>query len=212
MENLDVKRSENYIANTFNGQSGHFDKSDTKGLSTTAKEHVKQISEAHLHTALDVGSGTAGILEGLLDKNLDFVYGVDLSPKMIELAQKRLEQKGYSSKSEIKNISFLDYSFENEPDAISLHRVLCCHPDRIGMLEKAISGRPKLIVITIPRRWFFIRIAVSILSFIRKFKKGFHPYLHDYNLIDRQLNEANYQLIDVFKTKMWITRSYQIQE
>ncbi len=212
MQNSNRTSTEKYISKTFNGQSKHFDKSDTNGLSKTAIHHIDQISQDQsLETAIDVGSGTGGILEGLLDHNLSFVYGVDLAPNMIELAQKRLEQKGYLNKSKIENISFLDYSFEKNIDAISLHRVLCCHPDRVGMLQKAISAKPKLIVITIPRRWFFLRIGIIIASALRKIKKGFRPYLHKYNEIDSQLKQANYQLIDVFKTGMWITRTYKLQ-
>lgn len=213
MQNSNRAQSEKYISQTFNDQSKHFDKSDTKGLSKTAIHHIDQISQDQsLTTAIDVGSGTGGILEGLLDHNLSYVYGVDLAPDMIELAKKRLEQKGYLNKTKIDNVSFLDYSFDKNIDAVSLHRVLCCHPDRVGMLEKAISGKPKLIVITIPRRWFFLRIGVTIATALRKIKKGFRPYLHRYNEIDNQLQQANYELIDVFKTGMWITRTYKLQE
>ena len=212
MENTQVKQSENYISKAFNGQSKHFDKEDAKGLSKTAKHHIDLISGCtSCKVALDVGSGTAGIMEGLLDQQLDFVYGVDLAPQMIAKALKRLEVKGYRDKSKIDNVSFLDYSFEKDIDAISLHRVLCCHPDRAGMLQKAISGNPKIIVITVPRRWFFMRLAVSIFSSLRKIKKGFRPYLHNVKEIDRQLAQANYNLVDVFKTRMWITRTYQLQ-
>lgn len=211
MNNTQVHQSETYISSQFNRQSNFFDKQDAKGLGKTGLQHVNQITKCDCKTAIDVGSGSGGILEGLLDKNLDFVYGVDLAPKMIELAQKRLEKKGYDTKSKIENISFLDYTFDKNLDAVSLHRVLCCHPDRLGMLDKAISGKPKVIVITIPRRWFFMRAGVTFFSFIRKIKKGFRPYLHKYDEIDSQLKEANYELVDVYKTFIWITRTYQLQ-
>ena len=210
MESASLQISEKHISNTFNSQSGHFDKQDTKGLGKTAEEHVKQITKNKYHTAIDVGSGTGGILEGLLDNQLDFVYGVDLAPKMIKLAQQRLEKKGYTEKSKIENISFLDYSFEKDLDAVSLHRVLCCHPDRQAMLDKAISGNPKLIVLTIPRRWFFMRIALKLVSVLRKIKPGFRPYLHSYKQIDQQLQKSNYQLIDTFKTFIWVTKTYKL--
>ena len=127
---------------------------------------------------------------------------------MIELAQQRLEKRGYTEKSRIENISFLDYTFEKDLDAVSLHRVLCCHPDRQAMLNKAISGNPKLI--TIPRRWFFMRIALKLVSVLRKIKPGFRPYLHSYKQIDQQLQKSNYQLIDTFKTFIWVTKTYKL--
>ena len=163
----------------FNKMSGRFEKNDSKGLNNTSLKHVNQITKCDCKTAIDVGSGAGGILEGLLDKNLEFVYGVDLSPKMIESAQKRLEDKGYSSKYEIKNGSFLNYSLSTDLDAVSFHQVFCCHPDRSGLLSKAVSMKPYVIVLTIPRRRFFMRIGVSFLSVVRKVKKGFRFYLHN---------------------------------
>lgn len=210
METKTIQKSESFISNTFDKQSKGFNKRDSNGLSKTASEHVKQItSDSSVKIALDVGSGTGGILEGLLENNLDFAYGVDLSPKMIELAKKRIEEKGFGSKTKIENISFLEYSFEKNLDAVSLHRVLCCHPDREAMLTKAISANPKLIVITIPRTRFFMKFVMGIVSGLRKIKPGFRPYLHNIKLIDKQLQYAGYELVDSFKTRIWITRTYK---
>ena len=95
MQDTSINKSENYISKTFDGMSNFFDRSDSKGLDKTASLHVNQIVDGSSKKALDVGSGAGGILEGLLDRNLDYVYGVELSPKMIDLATKRLEKKGY---------------------------------------------------------------------------------------------------------------------
>ena len=212
METKQIYSSESFISNQFNKQSKGFDKRDSKGLGKTATEHVRQIAmDNTLKTAIDVGSGTGGIMEGLLSHNLDFVYGVDLSPKMIELATKRLEEKGFTSKSKIENVSFLEYNFENKLDAVSLHRVLCCHPDREAMLNKTISAHPRLIVITIPRSRIILRFALGIVAQIRKIKPGFRPFLHNVKLIDKQLNDSGYELADVFKTKIWITKTYKLK-
>ena len=119
METKQIYSSESFISNQFNNQSKGFDIRDSKGLGKTATEHVRQIAmDNTLKTAIDVGSGTGGIMEGLLSHNLDFVYGVDLSPKMIELATKRLEEKGFTSKSKIENESYLEYNYENKLDAV----------------------------------------------------------------------------------------------
>jgi SAM-dependent methyltransferase len=202
--------SEILISNEFNKRSDYFDKEDDKGLSKTAEIHVKQIVTNKSKTALDVGSGTGGILEKLLENNIDFVYGIDLAPKMIERTSKRLEKKGYLKKSKVENISYLDFLSENKIEAVSLHKVLCCHPDRLGMLDKTLSLQPKLIVLTIPRTRFFLKIATFLLVFLRKIKKGFRPYLHSIKEVDSQLLNRNYELIDVYKTFLWTTRTYII--
>lgn len=212
MENQTVSKSETYISNTFDKMSKRFDKGDAKGLSETAKLHVNHITEdPDVKTAIDVGSGAGGIMVGLLDKNLDFVYGVDLAPSMVDLARKRLEEKGYVDKSKVQKISFLDYSFEQNLDAVSLHEVLCCHPDRQAMLEKTLSAKPKVIVITLPRNRLFFRFGAGLLGQLRKIKKGFRFYVHDIKTIDDQLAEANYELVDDFKKFFWDTRTYKLK-
>ena len=212
MNKTEIKKSEDYISDMFDKMSGHFDKGDEKGLAETAKRHIDQITEdSSVKTAIDVGSGAGGIVIGLLDKDLDFVYGVDLAPSMVEAAQLRLEKKGYLDKSKIEKISFLDFSFENNFDAVSLHQVLCCHPDRQSMLAKAISAKPKIIVMTLPRTRLFFRLGAGLLAQIRKIKKGFRFYVHDIKKIDNQLAEANYELIDTYKKFFWNTRTYKLK-
>ena len=109
------------------------------------------------------------------------------------------------------NVSFLNYSFPDQDDAISLHKVLCCHPDRSGMLQKAISGKPNVIVITIPPKWHVFRYGVPFFHLFRKVKHGFTFYVHNPKVIDKELQEANYELVRVFKTFIWITRTYKLQ-
>ena len=205
-----LTEKETYITKQFNKNSKSFDEQDRKGLSSTAKKHVETLTEANLSTALDVGAGTGGILNGLLENKVERVYGVDLSTEMLERAKKRLEEKGFIDKAELQHISFLDYRNENTIEGISLHRVLCCHPDREKMLEKAVSFQPKVIVLTIPRTWFFMRGITFLLKTFRKVFKGFQPYLHKIDSIDKQLEQSNYKLVDIFKTKLWITRTYKI--
>ena len=131
---------------------------------------------------------------------------------MVDLAIKRLESNGFSSRFDIQNVSFLDYTQEKTINAISIHRVICCHPDREGLLEKTISFQPELIVLTIPRTWLFLRGILSIINLLRKIRPGFIPYLHKIKDIDLQLKSSNYELIDTFQDLIWTTRTYSINQ
>ena len=200
---------ESYITSQFNKESKSFNEKDDKELKTTAQAHVKSILNVNnANIALDVGSGTGGIMMSLLE-NLQFVYGVDLSPDMVNYSIKRLNSK-YPQKFDVQNISYLDYKNDNKLDAISLHLVLCCHPDRVSMIAKTVSFKPKLVVITVPKTWKILRVVVGAIGLLRKMKKGFRPYIHSIEKIDQQFFEANYKLKDVSKTFFSTTRSYEL--
>ena len=63
MTNSNMNTSEKYIAKEFDKDSESFDKKDNEKLSSTAQRHVDKISiENTFDIALDVGSGTAGIV------------------------------------------------------------------------------------------------------------------------------------------------------
>lgn len=212
MSNSRIQTSENYIANQFNKESKKFDENDDKELSSTALMHIDKISKKNsFEVALDVGSGSSGIMNGFLENNVKFACGVDLSPQMIDFGKKRLESNGYSSRYDIAEASFLDYIQEKKIDAISIHRVICCHPDRVAMVTKAITFQPKMVVITVPRTWLVARGFIKFFALLRKIKPGFRPYIHNIKKIDAQLEKAGYILVDTFQTFIWTTRTYVLK-
>ena len=143
MESASLQISEKHISNTFNSQSGHFDKQDTKGLGKTAEEHVKQITKNKYHTAIDVGSGTGGILEGLLDNQLDLKVRKgkveDLKFKIIE--NKRFYTKAIEGKPFIAAPSLMSRIC----GTCSISHLLCC----ITAIENALSFKPSEQVMTL---------------------------------------------------------------
>ncbi len=83
-----------YIKNLFDGYADHFEKHLKEGLEYKVPELLKQHLQAHIKEAkpnwniLDLGCGTG--LSGQLFKSLaKTLIGVDLSPKMIEVAKQK---------------------------------------------------------------------------------------------------------------------------
>lgn len=187
-------------------------KDDEKGIPSTAQAHVDDILASGAKTVIEVGSGPGSVMIKLLEGGMEHVTGVDLSSKMNEIANERLESaKIDPSKYSITNQSFLDLD-EMQVDAISLHRVLCCHPDREDMLEKSISYNPKIVTLTVLRPWLLMRFVIKIFTFFAKRSKSFHPYGHSQNGIDNQMRENNYEIISRAKGKIWVQTSYQLIE
>lgn len=206
--NYNKEKTEDDIKNFFNKRSPTFDKNDSKPLKGSDKLHVEFISKHGSKTACDVGFGAGGIVNGLLEEGLDFVYGFELTEDMVPLAKERLKKNNFLDKSQLMVGSYLDADPNLEFDALSMHFVLCCHPDRDGFLKKSVSYNPNLIVISIPRDRLLFKPILSAFVLIRKIKKGFRPYLHSVKEIDAYMAKHQYKLKEVKNRFASTTRTY----
>ncbi len=204
-----LQEREKAICKCFNSNSiSTMRRHDGRDISITERRHVNQINSMGAKSALDVGSGSGSILLELLKSGIDKVIGVDLSPKINELARIRIQKQGFSPEIFIiHDGSFLDL-VPIDVDAISLHRVLCCHPDRLAMLEQSIAHNPKILTITIPRTWLIFRFLVASHSLIARITNGFRTFIHSKKSIDQQLINAGYKITSRNRGWIWITTSY----
>lgn len=128
---MEISKQESNIARFFDKEGKSMsNKQKSDGMPETAKLHIKNIIESRSEKALDVGSGN--LLIDMLENGVDNVVGIDLSHGMIELANENLREKQLSERAIILQGSFLeidDSTIEGDKkiDAISMHRVLCCH-------------------------------------------------------------------------------------
>jgi SAM-dependent methyltransferase len=204
-------KEEQLISETFDGEStDYFNEYEKKGVPKTADFQINSIVEADLVSAIDVGSGPGVIMMEMLDRGVQFVKGVDLSPKMLEITQKQISLKKLEKRTEIINGSFLDIEPVNI-EAVSLHRVLCCHPDRDTMIQKSIDHNPKLITFTSLRDWKFLRFLLKTLKGFRKLfrRKFFLPYIPPFKEIDKQLKKDGFQIEKTYKSLIWVTKTYK---
>ncbi|MHA1990148.1 MAG: hypothetical protein ACW981_01265 [Candidatus Hodarchaeales archaeon] len=97
-------------------------------------------------------------------------------------------------------------------DAVSSHFVLCCHPNAIGMVNKATEKDPKIIVVSFPKDNLltksmatFINIMLWIFGRFKRSIRGFKWYAHSTSLIKTKFEENGYKL--VFTNKNFITQT-----
>ncbi|OLS29352.1 MAG: hypothetical protein HeimC2_00770 [Candidatus Heimdallarchaeota archaeon LC_2] len=213
MQEHELEHTEKGISRFFDDESVSFAKKhDEKGVPWSAQAQIDDIVLSGAKTAIDVGSGPGSVMKGMIEGGLDHVAGVDLSDDMNKLALERLEYANIdASKYSITNESFLSLEHQ-KVDAISLHRVLCCHPDREGMLDKSISYNPKIISLTVPRPWLLMKLVIKIYAFFAKRKGNFHPYGHSQKGIDNQLLNNKYEIIARKKGFAWVQTTYKLVE
>ena len=179
------------------------------GLHQTALNQVKDIISTGAKDVLDVGSGPGSVMIEFLKKGANHVTGIDLSSEMNKTAERRLEEAGYKpDQFNLQQGSFLDL----EPvtcDAVSMHRVLCCHPDKQAMITKSTSFNPSVISITVPRTWIFFRAVTAVFGVVAKLKSSFRPYIHSQKYIDNEFKKQDYELVSRHKTWGWVQSTYQ---
>lgn len=207
-----IKNTEGKIAGFFDNEgSGMLKRQLDNGIPKSAELHISSIAENNTKVAIDVGSGPGSIVLGLLENGVQRVIGVDLSDEMCKIAKERISEKRLDSRSEIIKGSFLEIDQPKDLDAISLHRVLCCHPDRELMLEKSMENMPKTISITIPRSWLVGRILMGFVGLFARLFNTFRPYIHSQKVIDNQLQERGYSKVNEYKTFVWVTSVYHLR-
>jgi len=209
VDDPDVKTN---ISNFFDKESKSMkDRHEDEGIPESMQQQVQAIIDAKVGTALDVGSGPGSLLLELLRGGTDKVIGLDLSADMNKVAHDRVEKEEFSDRVTLYEGSFLDLTIAEQPEAVSLHRVLCCHPDREGMLRQSVSYKPSIITLSIPREWKLFRLSVAMLGVVAKIKKSFRPYIHSQKSVDTQLLSEGYQLTSRHKGRWWITSTYEYQ-
>ena len=203
-------QKETAISRFFDRESRRMkDRHEKKGLPKSAQEHAMAIASASAKTALEVGCGPGTLMSELLDKGVEKVIGIDLSEKMCEIATQQLTEEGHpKDRFEVKKCSFLEYEPQEKIDAISLHRVMCCHPAAKQMVRHSAELYPKLVVNTMPRDWKLIKVILKPITWIADRKGAYRPYLHSQDEIDKEFHKNGYEILHRKKGKIWVTTIY----
>lgn len=212
--NLTSKKEERalYLSSSYTGQIKPVNLDE---MDQSAKLHVEKIKEANADSVLDFGCGAGGILLALQNAGIKEIHGIDASPEAIEMLKKRFEKFGT-----LENTSFAvgDIIQFDPPvvDAVSSHFVLCCHPNAIGMVNKATEKYPKMIVVSFPKDNLLTKSAAtfinSMLWIFGRFKRslrGLKWYAHSTRLIKTKFEENGYQLVFTHKSFIGQTLIYE---
>ena len=156
-----------------------------KGLGDTSTAIADELAARGLagSTVLEIGCGTGALLLELLRRGAVSATGVDLSPKMIQLANALAGESGQSN-----SISFEvgDGAVKGlaSSDIVILDAVLCCYPDVTALVENSSSVASKYYAFAVPDdRRFAVRVLKPLLPlqwfFMRRggFKFFIHPTL-----------------------------------
>lgn len=152
------------------------------GLDRTSRRVVELLKSQGVEgrTILEVGGGIGGIQIELLKAGASHAVSVELTPTYEAVALDLLQKAGVADRAERRVMDFATADGQVFPaDFVILNRVLCCYPDMPRLAQAAAEHTERLLVMTFPRRSWWMRAGLGIANFILwATRREFHIFLH----------------------------------
>jgi cyclopropane fatty-acyl-phospholipid synthase-like methyltransferase len=125
----------------------------THGLTPAATRIVQFVTDQGVQGAsvLEIGGGVGQIQVELLRRGASHITNLELSTQYEDEAARLLADSGLAGRVDRR---FLDIAREphrvEAADVVILHRVVCCYPDYLGLLNAAAQHATRLLVYSHP--------------------------------------------------------------
>ena len=171
------------------------------GLGHTSSAIANSLARRGLagSTVLELGCGFGALTLELVRRGATSAVGVDLSPKMIELARSLAKEAGLS-----ESLSFVlgDAAVANltKSDVVVLDTVLCCYPDVSSLVDNSSAAAGRFYAFSVPddhrlaTRFFKVFLPLQGLIYRRD---KFRFFIHPTRQIRRRLVEKGFRLVSV---------------
>lgn len=159
---------------------------------------------------LEIGSGVGHLHMSLLEQGASKATGIDLSPRMIEVAQDWAQQRGLSERVSYITGDFMELQDEIESaDITILDKVVCCYPDADGLVHQSLARTRHTYALTYPRNRWYIRLAMGLGAIAMKLiGSDFRPYVHDPVLVEQWIRQAGFNKTYEKHTFIWLSQVY----
>ncbi len=162
-----------------------------KGLGDTSAAIADELGKRGLagSTVLELGCGIGALTLELVRKGATSAVGVDLSPKLIQVAQAMANEAGVSA-----SVSFQvgDAAVKElgRADIVVLDAVLCCYPDLAALVGNSTSAAGRYYAFAVPDDDRLVtKLLRPLLPMQRLFtrRSGFRFFIHPTRRIRRML-------------------------
>jgi magnesium-protoporphyrin O-methyltransferase len=171
-----------------------------KGLGETSDAIIRGLNGRGLEgsTVLELGCGVGALMLELLRKGAASAAGVDLSPKMIQLARALAGEAGLSGSAsfEVGDAAVMELK---KSDFVILDTVLCCYPDVTALVTNSSSAAKKFYAFSVPDD---NRLATRILKPLLPLQRvlfrrtgGFRFFIHPTRHISETLKAKGFRQV-----------------
>lgn len=184
-----------------------------KGFEPSQKQLMSGLLDADVsgQTVLEIGCGVGHLHQTLLEKGATIAVGVDLSPKMLQLAQQWAQERGIGDRVRYLEGDFLLRRDDITPaDVTVLDKVICCYPDMDALVDASLAKTTRLYAYTIPRNRLLVRMAMGFGAFLMwLIRSDFRSYVHDPDQIEEKVIAAGFQKVHEAQTVVWLSKVYK---
>ena len=183
-----------------------------KGPDATSRLMLSGIAE-HVRAGdslLDIGGGVGVLDFELLSKGASTATLVDASPSYLAAAKAEALRRKLESRIRCVTGDFVGTADTIEPaDILTMHRVVCCYPNYVSLLDRATRHSRRLLALSYPRDRWFVRWWVALDNWHRRItRKEFRTFVHPPAAIERMVERAGFRRLKRSVTVVWSVDIY----
>ncbi len=153
-----------------------------KGPGKATKRLINQLSgfDVQNKTLIDVGGGIGAIQWWFLQQGGHRTTDIDASTGYLQLAASHAQKEAWSDKADFVSGNCTEvYDRLEDPDFITLDKVVCCYPDFMDILEKSCKKARHAIALSYPMDGLLATTMRNLAALYLSLKKNpFRPYIH----------------------------------
>ena len=183
-----------------------------KGLDDNQLQLVAELESIGLDdlTLLEVGCGVGALHQTLLEKGAASATGIDLAPRMLQLAESRAKEHDLAQRTEYRLGDFVELSDTLESvDVTVLDKVVCCYPAPSELIRATLQCTGRVIALTYPRNHLIGKLYSHIWNFgFWLFRSDFRGFMHEPRLIQESIEAGGFKRVFDRDSPMWHTQVY----
>ncbi len=183
-----------------------YEKRGLQGSEATIARFVRDLAirDASL---IEVGAGAGTLHVDLLTTGAASAVAVDISAGWNPSAATLLERKDLSRRVNRVVGDFVEQSDTLEAaDVVLLHRVICCYPEWMDLVDAAATHAKRAVVFTVPRGNLLARVVLlGFNAWLRIQGCGFESFLHPIDQILDRFATRGFRVTGEDPTLAWVT-------
>lgn len=156
-----------------------------------APDHARRLADALAIggagglTVLDIGAGVGAVHHLLLEAGASSAVDVDASRPYLAAARSEAERRGLADRVTFEHGDLTRIAERVAPaDLVALDRVVCCHPDGVGIVRAAAARTRRRLGIVMPRETR-VRAGIAIENLLERIRRSaYRAYVHPAAAVD----------------------------
>ena len=183
-----------------------------KGLDHNQLQLVRELESMGLDglTLLEVGCGVGALHQTLLEKGALTATGIDLAPRMLQLAESRAKKHKLEQRTQYRLGDFVEMSESLDTVEVTvLDKVVCCYPAPKELIRATLDCTSRVIALTYPRKHLLGEICNKIFNFgFWLFRSDFRSFIHEPRLVQESIEAGGFKRVFDRDSPMWHTQVY----